>query len=110
MLSGSEAASPLNTLPSRCHAALPHWRQVIDVDTSNNVAEIKVSEAVVNRVLLRYIDKNTNEVRIAIAGMQAVKLSGGWECGWCQLLAGGCCPVAGGWWLATARPAPQHSW
>jgi len=35
---------------------------VIDVDTSNNVAEVRVAEAVVNRVLLRYIDKNTNEV------------------------------------------------
>jgi hypothetical protein len=99
MLSGSEAASPLNTLPSRCHAALPRWRQVIDVDTSNNVAEIKVSEAVVNRVLLRYIDKNTNEVRIAIAGMQAVRLSGGWSAA-----AASCWPgaavrwlVAGGW-------------
>ncbi|KAL4449506.1 hypothetical protein ABPG77_007150 [Micractinium sp. CCAP 211/92] len=37
--------------------------QVIDVDTSNNVAEVKVAEAVVNRVLLRYLDKNTNEAR-----------------------------------------------
>lgn len=36
--------------------------QVIDVDTSSSVAEIRVSEAVVNRVLLRYVDKKTNEV------------------------------------------------
>jgi hypothetical protein len=40
-----------------------HCRQVIDVDTSSNVAEVKVSEAVVNRVVLKYIDKKTNEVR-----------------------------------------------
>lgn len=37
--------------------------QVIDVDTSSNVAEVKVSEAVVSRVILKYIDKNTNEAR-----------------------------------------------
>jgi hypothetical protein len=33
------------------------------VDTSSNVAEVKVSEAVVNRVVLKYIDKKTNEAR-----------------------------------------------
>ncbi|KAI3429606.1 hypothetical protein D9Q98_005692 [Chlorella vulgaris] len=37
--------------------------QVIDVDTTSNVAEVKVSEAVVNRVILRYVDKATNETR-----------------------------------------------
>ncbi|KAI7843074.1 hypothetical protein COHA_003245 [Chlorella ohadii] len=37
--------------------------QVIDVDTSSSMAEIRVSEAVVNRILLRYVDKKTNEAR-----------------------------------------------
>ena len=41
--------------------SLPH-DQVIDVDTSSSMAEIRVSEAVVNRILLRYVDKKTNEV------------------------------------------------
>ncbi len=32
------------------------------MDTSSSMAEIRVSEAVVNRILLRYVDKKTNEV------------------------------------------------
>ena len=43
---------------------------MIDVDTSSSVAEIRVSEAVVNRILLRYVDKKTNEVR-CLAGLGA---------------------------------------
>ena len=32
------------------------------MDTSSAVAEVTVAEAVVNRVLLRFVDRKTNEV------------------------------------------------
>lgn len=54
-----------NTHTLLTHTRLLPLRQVIDVDTTSNVAEVKVSEAVVNRVILRYVDKATNEVRWA---------------------------------------------
>lgn len=58
----------------------PPSPQVIDVDTSSSVAEIRVSEAVVNRVLLRYVDKKTNEVGAAdcLVGWLVPSMLPGW--------------------------------
>lgn len=47
----------------RPNCSPPCTCQVIDVDTSSAVAEVKVSEAVVHRILLRYIDRQSGEVR-----------------------------------------------
>lgn len=50
------------------------------MDTSSSVAEIRVSEAVVNRVLLRYVDKKTNEVGAAdcLVGWLVPSMLPGW--------------------------------
>ena len=45
------------------------------MDTSSAVAEVTVAEAVVNRVLLRFIDRKTNEVGGGAGGW--VEMGGG---------------------------------
>ena len=63
--SASPSLIPLTNTPTPPHHHDPPPRsphQVVDVDTSSAVAEVKVSEAQVARIILRYIDRQTNEV------------------------------------------------